>query len=65
MITANQYRDRMMQRETNTKSHLRLLIRPSESASLLQYTTAFPGYVARDDGTSTISERRMYRPDAF
>ena len=46
-------------------AYLRLDIRPSVSASGLQYTTAFPGYVALEFGTSTMSDNRVYWPEAF
>lgn len=41
-------------------AYLRLDIRPSVSASGLQNTTALPGYVALEFGTSTMSDNRVY-----
>jgi hypothetical protein len=46
-------------------AYLRFDIRPSLSASGLQYTTAFPGYAALELGTSTISDSKVYTPEAF
>ena len=46
-------------------AYLRFDMSPSVSASGLQYTTAFPGYVALEFGTSTMSDNRVYWPEAF
>jgi hypothetical protein len=51
--------------EVHIYIYLRLDIKPSVSASGLQWTTAFPGYAALELGTSTMSDSSVYCPDAF